>query len=141
MRCILWQVAGSVPGLGLIANSSMNAIRTSFLPVLLFCIAIARWSSAQSQLDAEAITKVSICDLYTDPARYQGKTVAVHVSLAGSDLWIDDFSQPPCSYWTNVVLVYPEQVKPNPDFFGRKHTYGARIVLQRISDVTAAYFS
>jgi len=165
----------------------MKAIRTSFLPVLVFCIAIARWSSAQSQLDAEAITKVSMCDLYTDSAKYQGKMVAVHESLAGSDFWIDDFSQQPCAYWTNVVMVYPAQVKPNPDFsliqddsfntffdstrkgknvsatfygrfnavftwhdkkpifvarsqehaFGRKHGYGARIVLQPISDVTA----
>src|SRR5882724_588246 len=34
----------------------------------------------------------------------------------GNDLWIDAFEQKACSSWMNVVVVFPEQVKPTPGF-------------------------
>ena len=109
--------------------------------------------------------------------------VAVHASEMGKDFWIEDFNNSPCSAWTQVAVVYPDQVRPSPGFdlvrddafnkffeevrkgrnveatyegrfdvafvwrehkridvgsekgYGRKHRYGARIVLHKISDV------
>jgi hypothetical protein len=43
--------------------------------------------------------------------------IEVRASVAGNDLWIDDFEQKPsCPSWMGVVVVLPEQVRPKPDF-------------------------
>jgi hypothetical protein len=108
---------------------------------------------------------------------------SVRASVAGNDLWIDSFDQKACPSWTQVVVVFPDQLKPEPGFrlvrddsltkvlesirkgkgvqatfdgrfdvafvwrdhkkipvgtdegFGKKHRYGGRIVLERVSDV------
>jgi hypothetical protein len=52
----------------------------------------------------------SLCDLYQNPSSYTGKTVKVRGSVAGSDLWIDDF-ETACNTWFKVILVLPEEAK------------------------------
>jgi hypothetical protein len=53
----------------------------------------------------------SLCDLYQSPASYIGKTIAVRGSVAGNDLWIDDF-ETTCKAWFKVIVVLPEEAKP-----------------------------
>jgi hypothetical protein len=61
--------------------------------------------------------KATLCDLAQHPEQYIGKMVKVRASVAGNDLWIDDFEQKPaCPSWMGVILVLPEQVKPKADF-------------------------
>ena len=131
----------------------------------------------------ESPAKATLCELYKHPEQYAGKVVSVRASVAGNDLWIDSFEQKACASWTNVVVVFPDHVKPQPGFglvrddslkqllegmrtgkgveatfegrfdaafvwrdhkkipvgteqgYGKKHRYGGRIVLQRVSDV------
>jgi hypothetical protein len=66
--------------------------------------------------NAESPTKASLCELYQNPQQYAGKMVSVRARVAGNDLWIDAFEQKACSSWMNVVVVFPEQVKPAPGF-------------------------
>jgi hypothetical protein len=129
--------------------------------------------------------KVTLCDLAEHPEQYAGKMVAVRASEMGKDFWIEDFTNKPCSAYTPVIVVYPDQIKPAPGFdlvrddtfnkffeevrkgryveatyegrfdvayvwrdhkrigvgsdkgYGKKHRYGARVVLRRISDVVS----
>jgi len=61
--------------------------------------------------------KATLCELAQHPEEYIGKMVEVRASVAGNDLWIDDFEQKPaCSSWMGVIVVLPEQVKPRADF-------------------------
>lgn len=73
------------------------------------------WGYAQMG-EAESPTKASLCELYQNPQHYAGKMVSVRAHVAGNDLWIDAFEQKACSSWMNVVVVFPEQVKPAPGF-------------------------
>jgi len=34
----------------------------------------------------------------------------------GKDFWIEDFTNRSCSSWTQVIVVYPDQIKPAPVF-------------------------
>jgi len=34
----------------------------------------------------------------------------------GKDFWIEDFTNRSCSSWTQVIVVYPDQIKPAPGF-------------------------
>jgi hypothetical protein len=83
--------------------------------LLLFCALGVGSGAAHAQDEAEP-TKVTMCDLYQDPAKYQGKMVAVHARVAGNDLWIDDLTQQLCPQWTEVIVVFPDRIKPRPDF-------------------------
>jgi hypothetical protein len=60
--------------------------------------------------------EVTLCDLYQHPDQYAGKMVKVRGSVAGNDMWIDAFTEKPCSSWMPVVVVFPTQVKPTPSF-------------------------
>jgi hypothetical protein len=60
--------------------------------------------------------KVTLCELAEHPEEYAGKMVAVHASEMGKDFWIEDFTNQPCSAWTQVMVVYPDKVKPSPGF-------------------------
>jgi hypothetical protein len=140
------------------------------------------WGHAQAG-DKGVPLKATLCELYEHPEQYSGKMVSVRASVAGNDLWIDSFEQKACPSWIQVVVVFPDQVKPEPGFglvhddsltellegahkgkgvqatfegrfdaafvwrdhkkisvgaeagYGKKHRYGGRIVLQRVSDV------
>jgi hypothetical protein len=63
-----------------------------------------------------APVKATLCDLAEHPERYAGQMVAVHASAMGRDFWIEDFTNKPCSAWTQVIVVYPNQIKPSPGF-------------------------
>lgn len=71
-----------------------------------------------AQLKSEpAPVKATLCELAQHPEQYIGKMVEVRASVAGNDLWIDDFEQKPaCPSWMGVIVVLPEQVKPSADF-------------------------
>jgi hypothetical protein len=67
--------------------------------------------------DESVATKTTLCELAQHPEQYVGKMVEVRASVAGNDLWIDDFEQKPaCPSWMGVVVVLPDQVKPKADF-------------------------
>lgn len=74
--------------------------------------------ASRGQTESERATvKATLCDLAQHPEQYIGKMVEVRASVAGNDLWIDDFEQKPaCASWMGVVLVLPEQVTPKADF-------------------------
>jgi hypothetical protein len=65
---------------------------------------------------AEQPLEVTLCDLYQHPERYAGKMVGVRGSIAGNDMWIDAFTEKPCSAWMRIVVVFPKQVEPAPKF-------------------------
>lgn len=60
--------------------------------------------------------EITLCDLYQHPDQYAGKMVKVRGTIAGNDMWIDAFTEKPCSSSMSVVVVFPNQVKPAPDF-------------------------
>lgn len=67
--------------------------------------------------DERTAVKATLCDLADQPEQFIGKMVEVRASVAGNDLWIDDFEQKPgCSSWMGVILALPEKVNPKPDF-------------------------
>ena len=66
--------------------------------------------------ERESPTKATLCELYQHPEQYVGKMVSVRARVAGNDLWIDAFEQKTCSSWMNVLVIFPEQVKPAPGF-------------------------
>ncbi len=71
----------------------------------------------QEQMQQQsAPIKTTLCELAEHPEQYAGKMVAVHASEMGKDFWIEDFNNPPCSAWTQVIVVYPDQVRPSPGF-------------------------
>lgn len=49
----------------------------------------------------------TMCDLYQQPDKYNGKSVIVRARVAGNDFWIDAFTQQPCPAWTKVVIMLP----------------------------------
>jgi len=81
-------------------------------PLLVLCVALGN-----RQVDKQnPPLRVNLCDLYQQPEQYAGQMVEVRASVAGNDLWIDDFEAKPCPSWTPVVAVFPEQVSPRPQF-------------------------
>lgn len=66
--------------------------------------------------DAAKPVEATLCDLYQHPEQYAGKMVKVRGSIAGNDMWIDVFAEKSCTSWMRVVVVFPKQVKPPPDF-------------------------
>jgi hypothetical protein len=72
----------------------------------------------RGQVENEPVAvKATLCDLAQHPEQYIGKMVEVRASVAGNDLWIDDFEQKPaCPSWMGVILMLPEQMKPKVDF-------------------------
>jgi hypothetical protein len=57
-----------------------------------------------------------LCDLYEHPEQYIGKMVKIRASVAGNDMWIDAFTEKTCSSWMRVIVVFPNQIEPRPDF-------------------------
>ncbi|HZT68780.1 MAG TPA: hypothetical protein VFC10_03390 [Terriglobia bacterium] len=155
---------------------------------LFFCVLLLAFYTVLGRAHAEqenAPIKATLCELAEQPEKYAGKMVAVHASEMGKGFWIEDFTNKACSSWAQVIVVYPDQVKPAPGFdllrddafnkffeevrkgknveatyegrfdvayvwrnhkridvgsdkgYGKKHRYGARIVLRRISDVVS----
>jgi hypothetical protein len=74
-----------------------------------FCV----FSSAQASTQP---IEATLCELYQHPDQYAGKMVRVRGTIAGNDMWIDAFTEELCSSWMNIVVVFPNQVKPAPDF-------------------------
>src|ERR1051325_209524 len=63
--------------------------------------------------------EITLCELYQHPEDYAGKIVKVRGGSV-SGLGIQDLmhdSQPiPCPTYMRIVVVFPAQVKPTPDF-------------------------
>jgi hypothetical protein len=72
-------------------------------------------ASSWGQVRTQPI-EATLCDLYQHPDLYTGKMVRVRGTIAGNDMWIDAFTQKPCPSWMSIVVVFPRQVKPAPDF-------------------------
>jgi hypothetical protein len=60
--------------------------------------------------------QTTLCDLYQHPEQYTGKMVKVRASVAGNDLWIDDFTEKSCPTYMRLTVVFPEKVNPAPGF-------------------------
>jgi hypothetical protein len=82
-----------------------------FAPAFILSCCAFSWSQASTQP-----IEATLCDLYQHPDQYAGKMVRVRGTIAGNDMWIDAFTEKSCSSWMSVVLVFPKQVKPTPDF-------------------------
>src|SRR5690242_17862824 len=88
-------------------------IRSTFFALLLaVCAGVVQAQTGQENVPI----KVTLCDLAEHPERYAGKIVAVHATEMGKDLWIEDFVNKPCSAWTQIIVVYPDRIKPPPGF-------------------------
>jgi hypothetical protein len=86
-------------------------MRASYACVLfLVCLLATALEFGRAQQDAGP-ANASLCELYQHPAIYTGKTVTVRGSVAGSDLWIDDF-ETTCSSWFKVIIVLPKDAQP-----------------------------
>jgi hypothetical protein len=83
--------------------------------LVLLCMLDVEAGQSQAPRESEPL-KVTLCDLYENPAAYMGKMVRVRGTVSSSDLSIEDFSHTACSRWTNLIVVFPDQVKPKPDF-------------------------
>ena len=90
----------------------MKISRSDSLLLLALCAAIGQGHAD----DQGAPIKVTLCELAEHPEQYAGKMVAVHASEMGKDFWIEDFTNKPCSAYTPVIVVYPDQVKPTAGF-------------------------
>jgi hypothetical protein len=73
------------------------------------------WIFSSEQVSTQAV-ETTLCEMYQHPDQYAGKIVKVRGTIAGNDLWIDALTQTPCSSWMSIVVVFPSQVKPAPDF-------------------------
>ncbi len=83
------------------------------LPLTLILIAGVRGQT--NDVLAPAV-RATLCDLAERPEQYVGKMVKVRASVAGNDLWVDDFEQKPaCSSWMGVIIALPDQIKPRAD--------------------------
>lgn len=90
----------------------MSASRVCCVLLVLSGAASRGWCENES-----VARKATLCELAQRPEDYIGKMVEVRASVAGKDLWIDDFEQKPaCSSWMGVIVVLPEQVNPRVDF-------------------------
>jgi hypothetical protein len=84
-----------------------------FCALLMVLYSAVRRGHAEGQ---SAPIKVTLCELAEHPEQYAGKMVAVHASEMGKDFWIEDFTNKSCAAWTQVIVVYPNQIKPAPGF-------------------------
>lgn len=82
-----------------------------FASAFLLSLSVFSWAQANTQP-----IETTLCDLYQHPDQYAGKMVRVRGTIAGNDMWIDAFTEKPCSSWMSVIVVFPHQVKPAPDF-------------------------
>jgi hypothetical protein len=76
---------------------------------------LAGWRFCWGQ-NAVKPVEATLCDLYQRPDEYAGKIVKVRGTIAGNDMWIDAFTQKSCSSLMSIVVVFPKQVDPAPDF-------------------------
>lgn len=82
-----------------------------FVSVFLLSFCALSWAQGSTQP-----IEATLCDLYQHPDQYAGKMVRVRGTIAGNDMWIDAFTEKACSSWMSIVVVFPNQVKPAPDF-------------------------
>lgn len=72
------------------------------------------------QPNEDTPTKVTLCDLFTNPAQYAGKMVEFRGTLSGyrnPSVELPSFSKPEsCSAYMTIVLELPQTVSPKPNF-------------------------
>jgi hypothetical protein len=75
-------------------------------------------ATGQGHPDEDGVTpaKVTLCTLAEHPDHYAGRMISVRATEMGKNFWIEDFTNKACSAYASVVVVYPEQVKPEPGF-------------------------
>jgi hypothetical protein len=72
-------------------------------------------------LDTTAVRQpieTTLCELAKDPERFNGKMVQFRASLVGHrEITLEDFTNPEgCPAYMSVVLEFPANVKPSPNF-------------------------
>jgi hypothetical protein len=82
-----------------------------FASAFLLSLSVFSWAQASTQP-----IETTLCDLYQHPDQYAGKMVRVRGKIAGNDMWIDAFTEKPCSSWMSIVLAFPDHVRPTPNF-------------------------
>lgn len=83
-------------------------------------------------VSAEEVTKLSVCELESDPARYSGQTVAVRGTVVGrSPLTIFDYEGRGCTQ--QLLVVEPHQRRDPGGSLSRDDTYNRfrQALLQR----------
>jgi len=83
--------------------------------ILIFCVLGGSEHADQDQLGTPIA--VTMCDLAKHPEEYYGKMVSLRAGSVGG-LWISDdalHDRParPCPEYLNVIVVFPERVKPS----------------------------
>lgn len=81
--------------------------------VLTFCL------TGRTQVGVQVpAMRVTLCDLAKEPDKYAGTMVKVSASVGGRrEPVLNDFATPqPCPTHIMVLLVFPEDVKPVPEF-------------------------
>ena len=79
-------------------------------------LAFCRAAEERHRGQQSAPTKVTLCELAEHPDWYAGKIVAIHATEMGRDFWIEDFTKKCSSSWADVIVVYPNQIKPRSEF-------------------------
>jgi hypothetical protein len=91
-------------------------MKIAFQCCLIILVFVQALGFCQAERDRMSI-KVTLCELAKNPELYIGKMVEAKASVAGNDLWIDDFEKKStCSNWMGVIVVLTENTKPKPDF-------------------------
>jgi hypothetical protein len=81
---------------------------SAFLMALCYC--------ARGQENMQAL-EVTLCELYQHPEKYAGKMVKFRATVAGwKELEVETFTRAPCPSYFQVTVVFPEKLKPAPDF-------------------------
>jgi hypothetical protein len=79
---------------------------------------LAGWRFCCGQ-NASKPVEATLCDLYQHPEQYAGKMIKVRGGSVGElsieDLLHDSQSKP-CPTYMRIIVVFPDQVKPAPDF-------------------------
>ena len=78
--------------------------------LILSCCVFSQAQASNQPIDT------TLCELYQHPDQYAGKMIRVRGTIAGNDMWIDAFTEKPCPSSMSIVVVFPNQVKPAPDF-------------------------
>ena len=78
--------------------------------LILSCCVFSQAQASNQPIDT------TLCELHRHPDQYAGKMIRVRGTIAGNDMWIDAFTEKPCPSSMSIVVVFPNQVKPAPDF-------------------------
>src|SRR5450631_2338563 len=83
------------------------------------CVSLLADCAVSWGQNAAKPVEVTLCDLYEHPEQYADKMIKVRAGSVG-DLRIEDILHDShaeqCPAYMRILVVFPDQVKPSPDF-------------------------